>query len=65
MRRNDSEIKRKRNINTAMTRKAQSEEIIPVRVFKFFLTHRIPGQRTIDIPNMMDLQCDLYFFKYQ
>ena len=54
MRRNESEIRRKMKINTAMMKKATSEDTIPATVLRFFLTQRTPGQRTIDIPNILD-----------
>ena len=54
MRRNESEIRRKMKINTAMMKKATSEDTILATVLRFFLTHRTPGQRIIEIPNMLD-----------
>ena len=54
MRRNDSESNKKRNIKTVMTKKAPSEDTTPASVLRFFLRHRTPGQRTIDIPNILD-----------
>ena len=61
MRRNESEIRRKMKINTAMMKKATSEDTIPATVLRFFLTHRTPGQRTIDIPNMLNDGICWYF----
>ena len=52
-RRNEKEIKRRRNIRNATPRKAASVKSIPSSDFTFCLMHLIPGTRITEIPNIV------------
>ena len=52
-RRNEKEIKRKRNIRNATPRNAASVKSIPSSDFTFCLMHLIPGIRITEIPNIV------------
>lgn len=55
-RRNEKEIKRKRNIRNATPRNAASVKSIPSKDFTFCLIHLIPGTRITEIPNIVNRQ---------